>query len=200
MFENTHVDPETGSINIKKKEQWINSITPVLTYIFHCNTDVTCMWSGTALKAVVLYISDYITKSGLKTHVVFDAIKSIFEKNQDILDCDTSEKDKARRLMNKMVNLLSTKQEMGAPMICMHLLGHPDHYTSHSFVSFFWKTYVNEVYHTWCPGNKEIKPAKVTLLKCNKNIIGVSQVDDYIYRPTEIENMCLYDWIRCCKR
>ena len=199
-FENTHVDLETGSINIKKKEQWINSITPVLTYIFRCNTDVTCMWSGTALKAVVLYISDYITKTGLKTHVVFDAIKSIFEKNQDILDCNTSEKEKARRLMNKMVNLLSTKQEMGAPMICMYLLGHPDHYTSHSFVSFFWKTYVNEVYHAWCPDNNEIKPTKVTLLKCNKNIIGVSQVDDYIYRPTDIENMCLYDWIRCCKR
>src|SRR6266550_5593655 len=102
--------------------------------------------------------------------------------------------------MNKMVNLLSTKQEMGAPMICMYLLGHPDHYTSHSFVSFFWKTYVNEVYHAWCPDNNEIKPTKVTLLKCNKNIIGVSQVDDYIYRPTDIENMCLYDWIRCCKR
>ena len=73
-YENTHIDPETGSINIKKKEQWINSITPILTYIFRCNTDVTCMWSGTALKAVVLYISDYITKSGLKTHVVFDRV------------------------------------------------------------------------------------------------------------------------------
>ncbi len=36
-----------------------------------CNTDVTSLSSGTAIKAVVLYISNYITKSSLKTHVGF---------------------------------------------------------------------------------------------------------------------------------
>ena len=70
-FSCTEVDPESGSINIKKLEPWINFITPLVTYIMRCNTDVTCMWSGTALKAVIMYVSDYITKTGLKTHVMF---------------------------------------------------------------------------------------------------------------------------------
>ena len=199
-FNNSHVDPETGSVNVKKREEWINSLTPHLTYLFRCNTNVTCMWSGTALKAVILYIPDYITKTGLKTHVVFDVIRGIFDKHQDILDGNISEKEKARRLMTKMANLLYTKLEMGAPMVCMYLLGNPDHYTSHTFVPFYWKTFVNEVYHAWNPDNKDIIPPKITLPRTKKQIVGLSPVHDYIYRPTELEHMCLYDWVRCCKR
>jgi hypothetical protein len=199
-FMNSYVDPDTGSINLKKKEEWINTLTPQLTYLFCCNTDVTCMWSGTALKAVIMYITNYITKSGLKTHVIFDVIKSIFEKNHDIINGNISEKEKARKLISKIVNLLSTKIEMGAPMVCMYLLGNPDHYTSHSFIPFFWTNYVNEVYNTWNPDNKDIKPAKVTILKNGKQVIGLSPIDDYVYRPSEIEDMCLYDWVRYCKR
>ena len=91
-------------------------------------------------------------------------------------------------------------QELSAPQVSSYLLGFNDHYTSHSFVTFFWKTYVNEIYHAWYPDNNDRKPAKVTLLKHNKNIVGVSPTDDYIHRPTEIETLCLYDWIRRCKR
>ena len=199
-FDESYIDQETGSINIKKKEEWINTLTPAVTYLFRCNTDVTCMWSGTALKAVVLYVSDYITKSGLKTHVVFEVIKSIFEKNHDILNGDISDKEKARRLINKTVNMLSTKTEMGAPMVCMYLLGNPDHYTSHVFVPFYWKTYVNEIYRAWYPERDDIKASKISLLKQQKKIVGLSMVDDYIFRPSELESMCLYDWRRCCKR
>jgi hypothetical protein len=125
IFECTEVDPETGALSIKKLEAWINFFTPVLTYIMRCNTDVTCMWSGTALKAVIVYVSDYITKTGLKTHVVFEAIRSVFDKHHDIIGSSLSEKEKARKLMNKIVNALSTKTEMGAPMVCMYLLGKP---------------------------------------------------------------------------
>ena len=118
-FTCTEVDPESGSINVKKLEPWINFITPLVTYIMHCNTDVTCMWSGTALKAVIMYVSDYITKTGLKTHVMFEAIRNIFDKHHEILSNSLSDREKARQLMNKIVNALSVKAEMGGPMVCM---------------------------------------------------------------------------------
>ena len=54
-------------------------------------------------------------------------------------------KEKACHFMTKIANLLSAKAEMGAPMICMYLLGIPDHYTSHSFVLLYWQMYVVEV-------------------------------------------------------
>ena len=199
-FKETQVDPETGALNLKKGEPWVNSFTTYLSYIMRCNTDVTSMWSGTALKAVIVYISDYITKTSLKTHVVFDAIKSIFDKHRDIIGNTIPQKEKARQLITKMVNLLSTKAEMGGPMVCMYLLGNPDHYTSHKFVPFYWKSYVNEVCKVWDPDASTAVNEKVAILKVRNKIIGLSPVYDYMYRPIELDQMCLYDWARRCER
>ncbi len=70
----TTVDPETGYLTLKKIELWINTFTPIVTYLYHCNTDITSLLSGTAIKGVVLYISDYIMKTSLKTHTIFESI------------------------------------------------------------------------------------------------------------------------------
>jgi hypothetical protein len=74
IFKQTEVEPETGALNMKKLEPMINTITPLVTYLFRCNTDVTSLKSGTAIKAVIMYVSDYITKCSLKTHIMFDVI------------------------------------------------------------------------------------------------------------------------------
>jgi Helitron helicase-like domain at N-terminus len=123
---------ETGAIIIKKLEPWINTFTPLVTYILRCNTDVTSLSSGTAIKSVTMYVSDYITKTTLKTHVIFDTIRSVFQKNNGMMSGSLPTKEKARRFMTKVANLLSAKAEMGAPMIAMYLLGNPDHYTGHT--------------------------------------------------------------------
>ena len=52
IFEETQVDPKTGALNIKEGEKWINKLTPILTYLLRCNTDVTSLLSGTAIKAI----------------------------------------------------------------------------------------------------------------------------------------------------
>lgn len=115
-------DPDSGALLLKKLEPWMNDVCPMLSYLFRSNTDVTCLLSGTAIKAVVVYVSDYITKCSLKTHVVFDVIRSVFEKNTELLDRPITSFEKARTLMIKMVNLLSTKMELGTPMISHYLL------------------------------------------------------------------------------
>ena len=50
---------DTEAITMKKIEPWLNTFTPLITYLFRCNTDVTSLSSGTAIKAVVIYVSDY---------------------------------------------------------------------------------------------------------------------------------------------
>ncbi|KDR67902.1 hypothetical protein GALMADRAFT_49412, partial [Galerina marginata CBS 339.88] len=80
LFEQSEVDPKTGALNIKKGEAWINTLTPLVTYLLRCNSDVTSLLSGTAIKAIVAYISDYVTKPGLKTYSIFDTIKSVFNR------------------------------------------------------------------------------------------------------------------------
>jgi hypothetical protein len=134
---------------MKKLEQWINTFTPTLTYLLRCNTDVGSMLSGTSIKAVISYVTDYVTKPSLKTHQIFSSAYDVFEKNSELLGGNTEEKGAARKLLLKIVNALTSKMEIGSPMACLYLLENPDHYTSHIFVPFWWRTYVSEVRRSW---------------------------------------------------
>lgn len=84
-FEHTMVDPESGALNMKKGEAHMNTFAPTLTYLLRSNTDVTSLLSGTAIKAVVAYVTEYVTKPGLKTYTVFDTVKSVFDKNSELI-------------------------------------------------------------------------------------------------------------------
>jgi len=195
----TTMDPETGYLTMKKNEPWINTFTPIVTYLFRCNTDVTSLSSGTAIKGVVLYISDYITKTSLKTHTIFESIKSVFHKNTEMIGGSLPMKEKARRIMTKVVNLLSAKMEMGAPMICMYLLGNPDHYTDHDFIPFYWQSFVSEARSSFDSEDLE-PPRKVALVQKKGKIIGISPVFDYIHRSSDLSHLCLYEWVARCQR
>ncbi|KAJ4463368.1 hypothetical protein C8J55DRAFT_410515, partial [Lentinula edodes] len=73
--------------------------------------------------------------------------------------------------ISRVVNLLSTKLELGSPMISLYLLKNPDHYTSHNFVPFYWRTY------RW------------------DKLIGLSSALDYTHRPSQHAEINLYNWI-----
>jgi len=130
---------------MKKGEPWINTFTPITTYLLRCNTDVTSLLSGTTIKAIVAYISDYVTKPGLKTYTVFDTITSVFDRNSEMLSESFECKEKARHLMIQIVNSLTSKIEIGGSMASLYLLGNPDHYTNMKFVTVYWRGYVREV-------------------------------------------------------
>ncbi|KAI9069011.1 hypothetical protein FKP32DRAFT_1608603 [Trametes sanguinea] len=177
---------------MKKGEAWINTVTPTLTYLMRCNTDVTSLLSGTAIKSVIAYVADYITKTPLKTHVMFQSIREVFERNTELLGSHKASKEKARSLITKTVNALTACSEIGGPMAAMYLLKHPDHYKSHKFRTCFWKGYVYEVMRAWEDSDKiaEEGPMKVILgLAQNGNSQRVVALSPY-------ESMSLYDWIR----
>ncbi|KAF8575809.1 hypothetical protein K439DRAFT_1316277, partial [Ramaria rubella] len=73
---------------LKKGEAWINTFTPIVTYLLRCNSDVTSLLSGTALKAVIAYVTDYVSKSPLKTYGIFESIKDIFDRNAEMLNSE----------------------------------------------------------------------------------------------------------------
>jgi hypothetical protein len=174
MLEQTQVDLDLGALLMKKLEAIINTLTPLITYLLCCNMHVTSLKSGTALKAVIMYISDYITKCLLKTHVVFDIIHATYQKNNELIGCSKSWKEKAQHLMTKIVNN-STKMEIGAPMACMYLPKNPDHYMNHRFNPVYWKSYVVEAHKVWVPDEGDGFEEKVTLTKCHGQIFGLSQ-------------------------
>jgi len=205
-FEQTMVDPKTGALNLKKGEAWMNTFTAELTYLLRSNSDVTSLLSGTAIKAIVAYVSDYITKPGLKTYSIFDIIRSVFDKNSEMMGGDVKRKEKVRKVFTQIVNSLTAKMEIGSPMASLYILGNPDHYTKHKFIPFYWRGYVKEVLSAW-EGDDSDKipdlehvPDKVVINKSHGGFIGISKVSDYVYRPVMYEDISLYDWIRFYKK
>ena len=65
------------------------------------------MLSGTAIKAIVAYMSDYVTKPGLKTYTIFDTVRSVFNKNSKTLSGIQERKGKARSVITKIDNALT---------------------------------------------------------------------------------------------
>ena len=199
-------EKETGRIELKKMEEFINTFTTVVTYLLRCNSDVTCLHSGTAVKAVVAYVSDYISKFSLKTHTIFDTIRSVYARHLESLNTTSDRADVARRLMTKIVNSLTVKMEIGAPMASMYLLGNPDHYTNYTFVPFYWKSYVNYIYGKWAAENpllneiEESEDEKVLMIKTGDTLYPSRLVDDYMYRPHLYAHFNLYNWVRLSRR
>jgi len=139
-------------------------------------------------------------KPGLKTYTIFDTIRSVFDKNSEMIAGTQKRKDKARSLITKIVNALTAKLEIGGPMASLYLLGNPDHYTNQKFVVFYWKSYVTEVLKAW-KEECDVQSDKVILLKNGDGeYIGLSTVDDYIYRPYELSDKSLYEWIQIYSR
>jgi len=194
------VDESTGTVTLKHLETQMNTVTPLITYLFRSNTDTTSLRSGTAIKAVLYYISNYITKVSLKTHAVFEAIRSIFRRNVEFISETRPKAEKCRILMTKMVNSMTAKMEIGAPMASLYLLGKADHYTDCRFQPFYWTNYVQEVNSSWNYPIPIKNAEKVPIFKRGKRYTGVSHVEDYCKRATELESTCLYDWISYSKR
>jgi len=196
----TLIEPQTGALRIKKGEAWMNTFTPVLTYLTRCNTDVTSLLSGTAIKAVIAYVTDYVTKPGLTTYSIFDSIRQVFSRKSEMIRGSSERQQAARSLMTKMINSLTAKMEIGSPMASLYLLGNPDHYTGHSFIPFYWKNFVNETRNSWESIQEDQNTEKVVLNKNSGKFVGISSVQDYIFRPLIYENLSLYDWIRFTKK
>ncbi|KAF8800810.1 hypothetical protein BYT27DRAFT_7116618 [Phlegmacium glaucopus] len=114
------------------------------------------MLSGTSIKAVISYVTDYISKPVLKTHQIFSTPYNILDKNSKLEHDDPSQTDDAHKIILKIVNALSTKMEIGSPMAAMYLLQNPDHYTSHKFIPFWWKSFVHHIRNSDSNNNTSI--------------------------------------------
>ncbi|KAI0713344.1 hypothetical protein C8Q76DRAFT_598694, partial [Earliella scabrosa] len=49
VFEHTMIDMSTGAIHLKHVEPWINTFNIVISGALWCNTDLTCLQSGTSV-------------------------------------------------------------------------------------------------------------------------------------------------------
>ena len=205
-FPKTTVDLSSGHLDMKKREAYLNTIVYVLTYLLRCNTDVTSLLSGTAIKAVIAYITDYISKNPLKTYLVFETIKAVYTRNKQLIhNSGIAASERACQVINKIVNALVARCEIGAPLASLYLLGNPDHYTDHAFKYLPWRKFVKwaqqDIDH--CSSNtNDLSDSDseddniVSIQKVQGRYVGLSPVVNYIHRPKEYEQISVYDWVR----
>lgn len=77
----TEIDSEIGSVLLRRLHPRINNYNDLVIFLLQCNMDIKHIGSGPGAKALVFYITDYITKNGLSVHVGLDAIKYAIRRN-----------------------------------------------------------------------------------------------------------------------
>ena len=144
----TYFDEDTGDIHLRCLDGLVNNFNETIIRTIRCNMDIKYIGSGPSAKAVIYYITDYITKSQLKTHVAFAALEVAVRKLNAMDTEDDTATIRAKRLLQKCAYAMVSHQELSAQQVCSYLMDFEDHFTSHEYRNVFWKsfeTYVEQV-------------------------------------------------------
>ncbi|KAJ7599729.1 hypothetical protein C8J56DRAFT_760471, partial [Mycena floridula] len=145
------VDPETGSICLRCLDGLVNNFNETIIRAIRCNMDIKTIISGVAAKAVLYYITDYITKSQLKTHVAYAALELAVKKLDEYIPGQDDETHRAKRLLQRCAYSMLSNQELSSQQVATYVLDLEDHFTSHRFTNLFWtsfEAYVDRLEHS----------------------------------------------------
>jgi hypothetical protein len=141
----TFFNEESGSLVMRHLDGMINNYCPTISECLRCNTDIKFMASGDAAKSVLFYITDYITKTGNKSHISFGALEVALKKLGDYDPTDTDTEDRAKRMLQKCVYAVLSHQELSGQQVAAYLKGYGDHYTSHRYRNLYWLSFERSI-------------------------------------------------------
>ncbi|KAF8214481.1 hypothetical protein K438DRAFT_1435091, partial [Mycena galopus ATCC 62051] len=132
---------ETGEINLRCLDGLVNNFNSTILEAIRCNMDIKFIGSSASAKAILYYITDYITKSQLKTHVAFSmlelAVKKLGEFNPFADDLTIH----AKRMLQKCAHAMISQQELSGQQVASYLMDFEDHFTSHNYRNFYWTAF-----------------------------------------------------------
>ncbi|CAF4477476.1 unnamed protein product [Rotaria sp. Silwood2] len=122
------IDPDTGHISMRQSDPMINNFNEYLITACRSNMDIKFIWSGSDAKALVYYITDYVTKMSLSFHDTFALVqKSITSIMNSSHQTDKENAiEKSRKLVLRCYNTLAS-----------YLMNWDDHYTTHKFQGLY---------------------------------------------------------------
>ena len=141
----TFFNEELGSFVMCHLNGMVNNYCPTISEPTRCNTDLKFMTSGDAVKSVLHYITDYITKTGNKSHVSFGALEVALKKLGDYDPTDTDTELRAKRMLQKCVYAILSHQELSSQQVAAYLKGYGDHYSSHRYRNLYWTAFERSV-------------------------------------------------------
>ena len=133
------IDPDTGRISMKQSDPWINNFNDYLIAAVRSNMDTKFIWSGSDAKALVYYVTDYVTKMSLSFHDTLSLVQqNVTSLNNSANQTDhSSVVERSRRLVLRCYNTLASQQELSGVQVASYLMNWDDHYTSHRFQGIF---------------------------------------------------------------
>jgi hypothetical protein len=133
------IDPDTGSISMRRSDPLINNFNEYLIAASRSNMDIKFIWSGSDAKALVYYITDYVTKMSLSFHDTFALVqKSITSIMNSSHPTDKENAiEKSRKLVLRCYNSLASQQELSGVQVASYLMNWDDHYTTHKFQGLY---------------------------------------------------------------
>ena len=130
----TTLDQETGSILLRRFHPKIANYNDLIIFLLRANMDIKHVGSGEAAKALIYYVTDYITKASLPAHVGLSALLYAINRSKDKFDrvphWGPSEQSGALTIL---VNSMMARQEISHQQVMSYLVGGGDHYSSHKY-------------------------------------------------------------------
>jgi uncharacterized protein YuzE len=103
--------------------------------------DIKFIGSGASAKAILYYITDYIMKSQLKTHVTYAALELAIAKLGEYNPHDDVLTLRVKSMLQKCTHAMISHQELSVQQVCLYLMDFEDHFTSHKYERPFWTSF-----------------------------------------------------------
>ena len=146
----TATDPDTGSILLRRLHPRIANYNDLIIFLLRANMDIKHIGSGEAAKALIYYITDYITKSSLPAHIgllaLLHAIHRTTDKYKDKQEWDVKEFTGALTII---VNSMLSKQEISHQQVMSYLVGGGDKYTSETYRILHFGSFERYIVRYW---------------------------------------------------
>ncbi|CAF1293643.1 unnamed protein product [Adineta ricciae] len=102
--------------------------------------DIKFIWTGSDAKALVYYITDYVTKSSLSFHDTFSLIQknvASFGNISNQVDNTDNAIKRSRKFVLHCYNTLAFQQELSGAQVASYRMNWDDHYTTHRFQGLY---------------------------------------------------------------
>ncbi|EMD41245.1 hypothetical protein CERSUDRAFT_41434 [Gelatoporia subvermispora B] len=132
------IDPNTGQICLQCIDGMVNNFNETILEATRCNMDIKFIRSGDDAKAVLMYITDYVTKTPLKNHVFYAALEIALKHLAQFNGQCNDIASRARRILQRAAFAMVAQQELSSQQVMAHLLGFKDHFMSHSYNELYW--------------------------------------------------------------
>ncbi|KAJ7147800.1 hypothetical protein C8R43DRAFT_889334 [Mycena crocata] len=170
---------ENGKITLKRLHARVVGHNPTISGSFQCNTDGKFVGSGAFGMALVLYFTNYSTKTGLDSAVVMSALAAAMKSlNPDSNSPITEDEERCRKLLLKTLNQINGRRELSGQQVASALLGIPNHVTDACFAPFYWSKLLS-----WL-SSEDFPPYDKSNLsqRCVLHLLALTMIDNINFR------------------